>query len=57
MAGARPQSLTAALDGALGAITTTRTSVKKAAAEVYTPPADQSPHPEPVPGQSAAGSA
>jgi hypothetical protein len=49
-----PQSsLPTALSGALGAITATRTAVKKAAAEVYNPPVDQTSHPEPLSGGPA----
>jgi hypothetical protein len=47
-----PQAnLPAALSGALGAITTTREGVKKAAAQVYNPPA---PAPETTPAEPAA---
>ena len=52
-----PASLPAALSGALGAIVTTREGVKKAAAEVYTPPVDQTSHPAPVSGPIPAGPA
>jgi hypothetical protein len=51
-----PQAnLPAALSGALGAITTTRQGVKKAAATVYNPPVDQTSHPEPLSGPAPAG--
>ena len=45
-------SLPTALASALGAITSTRTAVKKAAAQVYTPPVEQTSHPAPVSGAS-----
>lgn len=48
-------SLPTALASALGAITSTRTAVKKAAAEVYTPPADQVPGPAAAPAGTPAG--
>lgn len=52
-----PASLPAALTGALGAINNTKASIKKAAADVYAPPQDQTSHPAdlsgPEPGQSA----
>jgi hypothetical protein len=51
-----PQAnLPAALSSALGAITTTREGVKKAAAAVYTPPAPQTEHPEPSSGPAPKG--
>lgn len=44
-----PASLPAALTGALGAINNTKASIKAAAAEVYTPPADQAAAPAEAP--------
>lgn len=50
-------SLGTSLTAALGAIKNTQASVKAAAAQVYSPPGDQTSHPGPVsgpaPGQSA----
>lgn len=56
MAESPPTSVPAALSGALGAILNTRAAVKAAAAEVYSPPQDQTSYPAGLSGQKPAGS-